>query len=45
MLTMHANLANRPLSKANGCAETKRARTEVRAKCDLFAMKQAATGC
>ncbi len=32
MLTMHANPSNRLLFEEKGCAQTKRARTEVRAK-------------
>lgn len=45
MLTMHAERGDRRLFRLDMIAPKKRARTEVRAKSGLFAMKQDATGC
>ncbi|NKJ36065.1 hypothetical protein [Rhizobium sp. SG570] len=45
MLTMRPSLANQLLLQPDITAQTKRARTKVRAKSGLFAMKYAATGC
>ncbi|RKD61848.1 hypothetical protein BJ928_107452 [Rhizobium sp. WW_1] len=45
MLTIHAKPRDCRLWKRDIVAQKKRARTEVRAKGVLFAMKQDATGC